>query len=263
MRPRPGELGILPSLFLSTALLVGCESPTSAPAPIQIAAASDLTSAFEELGRLFEARTGQKVTFTFGASGILAKQLAKGAPFDLFAAANTSFVDGAVEAGACDGASKALYARGHIVVWSKRAALRLQSLSELKDADIRHIAIANPEHAPYGKAAKQALTSAGLWPDLEGKIVHAENVRQALQFAQTGNADVAIVARSLVLNDASGLSFPVDPALHAPIEQTLVVCKNGKNVRGAREFARFVASSEGQALLERYGFDGSGKQARQ
>lgn len=264
MCPEVAEGRILPSVLLGAALIVGCKSPTASPtsAPIQVAAASDLTSAFEEMGRLFEGRTGQRVTFTFGASGVLARQLGQGAPFDLFAAANASFVDDAVNAGACDGASKALYARGHLAVWTNRSFLQLQSLSDLKSAAVQHIAIANPDHAPYGRAAKEALTKAGLWPELENKIVHAENVRQALQFAQTGNAEVAIVARSLLAKEASGKSLIVDSALHPPLAQTLVVCRNGKNTSGAREFALFVKSREGQTLLERYGLDGSGEQAR-
>jgi molybdate transport system substrate-binding protein len=149
------------------------------------------------------------------------------------------------------------------VVWSKHGGAALSTLSELAGADIRHIAIANPEHAPYGKAAREALTAAGVWGSVERKIVHAENVRQALQFARTGNADVAIVARSLVAHDRSGLILPIDPALHRPIEQTLVVCKRGKNEAGGRELAKLLASAEGQALLERHGFDGSAEQAAQ
>ncbi len=263
MVPPDGALPFVPAMLLSTALAVGCKTPAPKPEePIQVAAAADLSLAFEEMGKLFESRTGQKVNFSFGASGALAKQLSQGAPFDLFAAADASFVDGAVQAGACDGATKVLYARGHIVVWSKRGGLAVHALSELKNPDIKHIAIANPEHAPYGKAAREALTRAGLWSALEPKIVQAENVRQALQFAQTGNADAAIVALSLVANDGTGSALPVDPTLYGPLEQTLVVCRHGKNAHGARQFAKLVESGDGQALLKRYGFGGSAEQAR-
>ena len=262
MAPPDGDRLFIPALVLSTALVGGCKpAPPKERETLQVAAAADLTLAFEELGKLYEARSGQKVTFSFGASGALAKQLSQGAPFDLFAAANSSFVDNAVQAGACDGASKASYALGHVVVWSKRGGAVVHALSDLQSPDIKHIAIANPEHAPYGKAAREALTKAGLWPALESKVVQAENVRQALQFAQTGNADVAIIARSLVAIDDSGNQLAVDPALHAPIEQTLVVCKHGKDVEGARAFAKLALSSEGQALLKRYGFDASADKA--
>jgi molybdate transport system substrate-binding protein len=256
------------TLLLSAALSTHCKSDppqaSEASQAVQVAAASDLTLAFEELGRLFEARTGRKVTFSFAASGALAKQLTQGAPFDLFAAANASFVDQAVQAGACDGESKARYGRGLLVVWSKTGGVKISALEQLKSNEIRHVAIANPEHAPYGKAAREALSKAGLWPELEGKIVHAENVRQALQFAQTGNADVAIVALSLVINDSAGQRFAVDPRLHQPLEQMLVVCRRGHNAAGGRAFAELVASAEGQRLLERYGLvDGSNEQVGQ
>jgi molybdate transport system substrate-binding protein len=264
MVPPDGDFRLVPALLLSGALVVGCEAPAPKPeAPIQVAAAADLSVAFEEMGRLFLARTGKKVTFAFGASGALAKQVSQGAPFDLFAAANAAFVDNAVQSGACDGSTKALYARGKLVVWTKQGGTVVRSLADLTRPEIKHIAIANPDHAPYGKAAREVLTQAGLWLALEGKIVHAENVRQALQFAQTGNADVAIVALSLVTKDETGVSLAVDPALHGPIEQTLVECRQGKNRAGAREFAQLVKSSDGQALLERYGFDGSAKKVRQ
>src|SRR3954453_23779532 len=120
MAPPDGDRRLVPTLLLSTALVAGCKSPARLPAePVQVAAAADLSVAFEEMGKLFQAPTGQKVTFSFCASGALAKQLSQGAPFDLLAAANASFVDAAVKAGACDGGTKALYARGRLVVWSK------------------------------------------------------------------------------------------------------------------------------------------------
>lgn len=255
MCPPDGDFPILGRLLVGAALLGGCKSPTAAP--VQVAAAADLTVAFEEMGKLFEARTGQKVTFSFGASGALTKQLGQGAPFDLFAAANAAFVDGAVSSGACDGSSKATYARGHLVVWTKKGGSKPATLADLKGPAFKHIAIANPEHAPYGKAAKEALESAGLWPALSSQIVQAENVRQALQFAQTGNADAAVVALSLVVRDESGSTLAIDPKLHRPIEQTLVICRRGKNMEGGRRFAELVASAEGRRLLARYGFEAS------
>src|ERR1044071_7586701 len=132
MLPADGDHPFFPALLLSTALVGGCRPPPAKEQPaIQIAAAADLTVAFEELGKLFEARTGRKVTFSFGASGALAKQLGQGAPFDLFAAANAAFVDSAVRSGACDGTTKALYARGHVVVWTKKGGVAIESLADL------------------------------------------------------------------------------------------------------------------------------------
>lgn len=257
MCPPDGDLGLVPALALATALAGGCTPAGPKPQPsVQVAAASDLSVAFEELGRLFEARTGHTVTFSFAASGALAQQLSQGAPYDLFAAASGAFVDRAVQSGACDGSSKALYARGHLVAWSK-AGVRLETLSDLRQREIAHIAIASPEHAPYGTAAREALTSAGLWAELAPKIVQAENVRQALQFAETGNADVALVARSLIVPQSTGQKLAIDPALYQPLEQTLVVCRHGNNLEGGRAFAKLIESAEGQALLRRYGFGGT------
>jgi molybdate transport system substrate-binding protein len=255
MVPPDGERRFMPALLLSTALTGGCHpNHAPVPAPVQVAAAADLSVAFEEMGKLFEARTGQRVTFSFGASGSLARQLTEGAPFDLFAAANASFVDSAVASGACDGRTKARYARGHLLAWAKQSGVPLRSLQDLLDPSIEHIAIANPEHAPYGKAAREALQRAGIWPAVEHKIVQAENVRQALQFAESGNAEVALVARSLLGQEESRRALLISPSLHAPIDQTLVVCRHGKNAQGGRDFAKFVESGEGQALLGRYGF---------
>ena len=225
-----------------------------APAIIHVAAASDLARVFEELGRAFAGKTGQKVAFTFGASGMLAKQLREGAPFDMFASANSAFVEDVIAAGACDRATRALYAHGHLVVWSKLGVRPAFALADLADARFRRMALANPEHAPYGKAARQALQRAGLWQTLESRIVYGENIRQAHQFAQSGNAEAALVALSLVIGTTDGAYTEVDQALHEPIDQTLVACLRGKNPVGGRAFASFVAGADGRGTMRRYGF---------
>lgn len=239
--------------LVALALFAGCKST---PGPeLRVAAAADLGDAFAELGRLHEARTGQKVVFSFGSTGLLAKQLKEGAPFDLFAAANVSFVDEVVTAGACDGATKALYAHGRVAVWSKKGTVTpATSLADLADARFTRIALANPEHAPYGAAARDALEHAGLWATVQPRLVFGENVRGALQFAQSGNVEVALVALSLVVSDRENPWFLVNEALHAPLAQALVVCRRGRQVEGARKFAALVASPEGTAVMKRYGF---------
>jgi molybdate transport system substrate-binding protein len=248
-------------LFVSS--VAACErAPEPAP-PIRVAAAADLSAAFEELGRKFEEERGQKVTFSFGASGLLAKQLREGAPFDLFAAANASFVDQAVSAGACDGSTKAPYARGHLAVWSKRGSVApAVRLEDLADPRFRKISIANPEHAPYGKAAKEALISAGIWEQVKGRLVFGENVRQALELAATGNAEVAVVALSLVKNDHEGTFFAVNQSQHRPIEQALAVCSRGSNLAGGKLFAEYVNSPAGREVLGRYGLGPPGEPTR-
>ncbi len=243
--------------------VVACRPAPAPTPPIRVAAAADLVAAFEELGRKFERDRRQKVTFSFGASGLLAKQLREGAPFDLFAAANASFVDQAVSAGACDGSTKAPYARGHLAVWSKKGSVvPASSLEDLAAPRFRKISIANPEHAPYGRAAKEALISAGIWEKVEARVVFGENVRQALELAATGNTEVAVVAMSLVKNDSEGTFFAVDEARHRPIEQALVVCTRGANAAGGKLFAEYVNSAAGREVLARYGLGPPGEAPR-
>jgi len=223
--------------------------------PLRVAAAADLGAAFKDVSEAFEKETGKKVETTFGSTGLLAKQIGEGAPFDVFAAANVSFVDDVVKKGACVEESKALYAQGRIVVWSKDPARLPTRLEELADPRYAHLSMANPEHAPYGRAAQQALKKVGAWDRASARVVYGENVQQAMMFAQTDNADVAIVALSLV--KGQGAYFAIDPALHDPLDQALVVCKGGS--RGAksneaRAFVEFVGSPAGRTIMRRYGF---------
>jgi molybdate transport system substrate-binding protein len=229
--------------------------------PLRVAAASDLAGAFDEIRAAFERSSGKKVEMTFGSTGLLAKQIAEGAPFDVFAAANISFVDDVVKAGACDAATKALYARGRIVVWTEDPSALPGDLRDLAAPRYRKIAIANPEHAPYGRAAQEALMKAGVWAALEPRTVRGENVQQTLVYARTGNTDAAIVALSLAIGEG-GAYLPIDPSLHDPLDQALVVCDGGPAGQAGRAakrsdalaFVAFVASEEGRAVMRRRGF---------
>ncbi|MGV3620024.1 MAG: molybdate ABC transporter substrate-binding protein [Archangium sp.] len=220
-------------------LIAGCKEETTQP--LRIAAASDLTEAFGALTAQFD----KDAKITFGSSGLLAKQIAEGAPFDLFASANAQFVNDAVKSGACDGATVKTYARGRLALMGNVSIDQLPS--------VRRIAIANPEHAPYGKAAQQALTKLGTWDSLKPQLVFTENVRQAVQFADTGNVEVALVAWSNVIDRDGGVTL-VDESLHEPIEQTLVVCRHGRNAEAARRFVQFLESEPARATMLRYGF---------
>ncbi len=239
--------------FIRTSLLFCCISACSKKtdqAPIKVAAAADLARAFDELGDAFAKNGDKKPTFTFGSTGLLAKQIIQGAPFDVFAAANISFVDEVLKASNCDPSSKALYARGRIVAWVPKGNEAPKDLKELVSDKYVKIAIANPEHAPYGRAAVEALESAGIYEQVKAKLVYGENVQQTLQFAQSGNAEAAIVALSLaVVSDGNYLSIPVE--LHKPIDQALLVCS--KRPEAAR-FTAFVNSPTGRAIMRRYGF---------
>lgn len=241
--------------ILSLASLLGCRAEDAEPAPLRVAAAADLARAFEALGPDFERASGRRVSFTFGSTGLLAKQIREGAPFDVFAAANVSFVDEVVRAGACDGETQAPYARGRIALWTRRGeGAPPASLTDLADPRFRRIAIANPEHAPYGQAAKQALERAGLWSAVSPRLVYGENVRQTLQFAETGNVEAAIVALALVVDDAEDPWILIDEALHHPIDQALVVCRHGRDREGALAFVRFINAEPGRVVMRRFGF---------
>lgn len=253
----PVRMRVVAWVLVGACGLAGCSKAVEpAPKPLRIAAAADLSVAFGEVADAFEKKTGVRPKYSFGSTGLLAKQIEQGGPFDVFAAANISFVDDVVTAGACDGATKSLYARGRIVVWtSKKSAVAPPSgITDLKDERFRKVAIANPEHAPYGKAAEQAIEHAGVLGAVKPKLVLGENVQQTLQFAQTGNVEAAIVALSLAIVTKEGAYVLVDESLHAPIDQAMVVCKNGGSADLGRQFTDFVGGREGRAIMKRFGF---------
>ncbi len=222
--------------------------------PFTVAAAADLQLAFTELGREFEARTGRRVVFIFGSTGNLARQIEHGAPVDLFAAANVSFVEDLVQKGLLIPDTVQPYAVGLIVLASSKAAgVEVRDLAGLLDPRIKKVAIASPDHAPYGLAAKQALMNAGLWEAIQPRLVLGENVRQALQFVQSGNAEAGIVALA-VAGVPEVTCVPIDRALYEPLRQALAVVTGSPYEAAAREFAAFVTGPEGRAVLARYGF---------
>ncbi len=224
--------------------------------PLRVAAAADLALAFKEVGAAFEKKSGKHVDFSFGSTGLLAKQITEGAPFDVFAAANVSFVDDVVRHGACLGDTKELYARGRIVLWSKDPQQLPKDVGDLKDPKYAKIAIAHPEHAPYGKAAREAMTKIAIWDAVQPRMVYGENVQQTLMFARSGNADVAVVALSLAVT-SPGNYVPIDSSLHEPLDQALVVCRGGgKGLKAneARTFIEFVNSPDGRTIMRKYGF---------
>lgn len=242
--------------WLIPMLLLGCRpAPGTAPEPLRVAAAADLSLAFEEIGALYRAETGQSLSLSFGSTGLLAKQISEGGPYDVFAAANVSFVDQVIGAGRCDASTKTMYAVGRVALWAKDPALLPSRIEDLKDPRFRRVALANPEHAPYGKAAEEALRAAGIYEALKPRLVYAENVRQAWQFADSGNVEVAFVALSLVRSSSSGSSLVIPTELHQRIDQAMAVCGTdpGRQAAGKR-FVELVSSDRGRAIMRRYGF---------
>lgn len=238
--------------------LTGSVAATPVPAAVTltVSAAADLTPAFQELGPLFTRQTGIEVTFNFGSTGQLAQQIEQGAPVDVFAAANQSYIDGLRQAALVIADTVALYAQGRITLWVRAdSPLKFSSMADLTQAGIKRIAIANPEHAPYGVAAREALQSAGLWDSLQSKLVFGENVAQTLQFAETGNVDVAIVALSLSIAAGDKGRWTLIPGeMHKPLNQALAVVRSTKYEAEARQFAAFVNSQTGREVMRRYGF---------
>lgn len=245
--------GVLASL-LSLSACNSVQTPTAAPVEITVAAAADLQFAFTEIGTLFEKETGNKVTFTFGSTGQLAQQIDNGAPFDLFAAADRSYVDDLAKKNLVVPDSVALYARGRIVLSVNReSGVKAITFQDLLSDKITHIAIANPEHAPYGVAAKQALQAAGVWDQIQSKIVYGENVTQTLQYIRTGDAQAGIVSLS-VANVPEITWTLIDSSLHAPLDQELAVISSSKHQDVAREFAAFINGKSGRSIMQKYGF---------
>lgn len=243
-------------LLLITALVFewACHHPTNQSTELTVAAASDLSNAFEEIGRQFEATHKIKVTFVFGSTGLLARQIENGAPMDLFAAASVDYINQLEQKGLIVPGTKAIYARGRITLWTTAdSPLKIEKIADLAHPEVKRIAIANPDHAPYGLAAQQALQTAGIWDAVKPKLVFGDNIRQTLQYAETGNVDVSIVALSLS-QQSKGRWTLIPEEMHQPIDQGLAVMKTTHNEAAAREFASFVTGPEGRAILGKYGF---------
>lgn len=247
-------------LAASAALLaVGCGADGSAasgpgsPRSITVAAASDLRPAFAEVAGLFTDETGVEVTFSFGSSGQLREQILNGAPFDLFASANVDFVAEVIAAGEGDASTRAEYALGRIALTAAPGTPVPSSVTELAESHYRRVAIANPEHAPYGLAAQEALAAAGVLDAVRPKLVLGENIADTLRIVQSGNADAGIVALSLVIAGGDD-HVVIDDTLHEPLRQALVVTGEGRRGADAERFAAVLAGPEGRAVLVRYGF---------
>jgi molybdate transport system substrate-binding protein len=245
----------LVGLAALAALLVALTGARVAgPRPLTVLAAADLAFPFREIVPRFETRTGASVTLVLGSTGHLARQVASGLAADVFFAADRSFIDGLVEEGHAVRETRALYARGRIVLATAKAhGPPLTDLRELREPRVRRVALAHPQHAPYGRAAEEALRARGLWEAVRPKLVYGENVRHALQFLQTGAVDAGIVALSVA--DVPEISWTlIDAGLHAPLDQAVAVLRKSRRPELARAFIGFVNGAEGRPVMTRYGF---------
>jgi molybdate transport system substrate-binding protein len=225
-----------------------------------IAAASDLKFALDEIAVEFAKATGKSVRVTYGSSGNFFRQIVQDAPFELFLSADEEFVFKLADQGLTVDRG-AMYATGRIVLFTpKGSAVRPDAtFSDLRqaigDGRLVKFAIANPEHAPYGRAAMEALKSAGLWSAIESKLVLGENVSQAAQFAVSGSTQGGIFALSLALAPSlrdAGTYVPIAEALHRPLRQRMVLTRKAGPT--AREFSAFAQGPLARAVFKRYGF---------
>ena len=250
-------------LLLALALLAGIGGLApgiSQAGEITVAAASDLNFAFKEIVADFEKKTGNTVKLSLGSSGNFYAQLSNGAPFDLFFSADIGYPKRLEEAGLTESGTLYMYAVGRIVVWvPKGSPIDVGSLGikALQHPSVKKIAIANPKHAPYGRAAVAAMEHFKVYEAVKDKFVLGENISQTAQFVQTGGADIGIIALSLAVAPAmkeTGTYWEVPVDAYPRLEQGAVVLKAAKDPKTARAFLDFVRSPDGVAMFKRYGF---------
>ena len=251
---------VLSAVVGGLALAFGATPSNAAERAPTIAAASDLSAALPEVAAAFQARTGRRVRFTFGSSGNFTQQILNGAPYEVFLSADEAYVETLRKAGRTEG-SGALYGTGRIGIFAPtgspvRADAALAGLATaLRAGQVSKIAIANPEHAPYGRAAREALLKAGLWDALQGKLILGENVSQATQFAINGGAQAGIIPLSLTLTapvKAAGTFVLIPADRHAPLRQRGVLIRGAGTT--AKAFYDFLQGREARAILTRHGF---------
>jgi molybdate transport system substrate-binding protein len=231
---------------------------------LRLAAAADLSSVVARLAPEFEKETGIHIDVSLGSSGNFFAQISNGAPFDVFMSADKSYPEKLAQAGLGEPGTLANYARGKLVLWSSRRALLSadRNLEFLADRSVQRIAIANPEHAPYGRAALAVLKHFGIYDRVKDKLVLGENISQTAQFAQSGNADAAFIAYSLALTESMKQkgSFTLLPEeSYPPLDQASIVVRSSRNKEAARRFLAFLTSEQGRAILRAGGFEVPGK----
>lgn len=246
------------ALLAVSAVLVGCADGAGDRQTVRVAAASDLRFAFEDIAALIQQDHPEvDIRVTYGSSGQFVQQIRNGAPFDIFLSADRAYVEDLVTDNLTDESTMFDYAVGRLVTWYPTREPATPGVRGLADASIRTVAIANPEHAPYGRAALEALTAAGVLADVQPKVVLGENVSQAAEFARTGNADAAIVALSLVLADPLrdvGSWTEVDPESFTRLDQTGVILATAESPEGAQRVREAMTSEAGRTILAEYGF---------
>ncbi len=245
-------------LLLPPVLCVAQAAP--AHHEINVAAAADLSAALQEIANNFEKRTGTVVKLSFAASGALTQQIQNGAPFDLFFSADMDYPKQLIAADDADGATLYRYAQGKLVLWVPRDSLldvEKKGVDVLLDPSVTKIAIGNPQHAPYGRAAVAALKHFGLYEKISSKLVLGENIAQAAQFVESGNAQVGFVAFAHAVAPSmqgKGKYWVVPADAYPPLDQGVVMISRSQHRQEAASFLEYIKSAEATAVLRRYGF---------
>ncbi len=246
------------SLIALIAVISACRF--GAAQSITVAAAADLQFAMQDVAAQFQKQTGKEVKVIYGSSGAFLQQLQNGAPFDMFFSANLDYPKKLEAAGLTEPGSYYNYAKGKIVVWVlKDSPIDVSSgLQVLLNPAVKKIAVANPQHAPYGQAAVAALQNEGIYDKVKDKLVLGENISQTASFVVSGSADVGIVALSLALSPNmrdKGRYFEVPTSDYPPIEQACVILSSSKNKETAKQFLLFIKTASVGDTLRRYGFE--------
>lgn len=250
--------------FLGAVALAGAlaSSQLAAQTPIRIAAAADLEPVLPPILEQFKQATGIQAEPTFKSSAVLATQIENGAPFDVFFSADMAFPKRLIDAGLADAAGSAdsstpiLYARGTLVLWARKDSHLTPSLDLLRSPNLKRLAIANPDRAPYGRAAVAALTKLGLYGDLKPKLATADNIAQAAQFADSGNADAGLISLTSALTprlSASGSYFVIPHDLYPPIEQGVAIVSKTTQRAAVHKLLDYVMSAPVQAQMAKSG----------
>jgi molybdate transport system substrate-binding protein len=226
---------------------------------IAIAAASDLNFAIKDVIAEYEKATGNRVKLSLGSSGNFYAQLTNGAPFDLYFSADIGYPKKLEEAGLIVPGSLYRYAVGRIVLWTNHSSRRdvSKGLEALRDPAIKKIAIANPKHAPYGRAAVAAMQHFKVYDDVKDRLVMGENISQAAQFVESGACEIGVIALSLALAPtmkAAGTYWEIPSDAHPPLEQGAAILKSSKQQKTAQQFLEFMQGAKGQDIMRRYGF---------
>jgi len=248
------EFVLLGLLLISPSCNFQSSKNNQGDSELVVAAAANLTDVFAQVGPRFKDKTGIRVVFSFGATADLARQIENGAPFDVFAAADTAHVDQLESRGRITPGSRMVYAVGRLVMWLPPGSnLKASQIGDITAKQFERIAIAKPDIAPYGQSTVESLQSLGIWNQVEPKVIYGQNVSQTKQYAATGNAEVAFIPLALV-KPGEGYYIEVNEESHKPINQALGIVKDSAKQAAARQFVDFLMSSEGQELLSKNGY---------